>query len=114
MITAKQRTQILGCLMLSAVTTMVVPSLARAQGPFQVEEASIADIHNAIRSGQTTCQQVVHAYLDRTKAYNGACTALVTRDGAPIAPVKGIVRAGAPIGYPTETVPVSKFFPDFD
>jgi hypothetical protein len=34
---------------------------------FSVEEASIADIQNAIRSGQTTCKQVVQSYLDRSK-----------------------------------------------
>jgi amidase len=85
-----------------------------AQAGFQVEEASISDIQNAIRSGQTTCRQVVQAYLDRTKAYNGVCTALLTRDGAPVAPSAGMVRAGAPIQYPTRTVAASTVFPDLD
>jgi Asp-tRNA(Asn)/Glu-tRNA(Gln) amidotransferase A subunit family amidase len=100
--------------MVAAVSAALAPAMARAQGQFQVEEASIADIHGAIQTGRTTCRQVVEAYLARTKAYNGACTALVTRDGAPVPAAQGAVRAGKPIAYPTETMPVSKFFPDFD
>ena len=103
-----------GALVVSA-TAAFAPALAWAQqGQFQVEEASITDIHNAIRAGQTTCQQVVQAYLERAKAYNGACTALVTKDGEPIAPATGMFRAGAPLAYPTKTVPVSKVFPNYD
>jgi len=102
-------------LLLSAGAVMFTPGLMRAQqGQFQIEEASITDIHNSIRAGQTTCQQVVQAYLERAKAYNGACTALVTKDGAPVPAATGVVRAGAPIAYPTETVPVSSIFPNFD
>ena len=82
--------------------------------PFRVEEASITDIQSAIKSGQTTCKQVVQAYIDRAKAYNGICTALVTEDGAPIPPSTGMVRAGSPIKYPTQTVAVSTVFPDLD
>ena len=92
----------------------VVTPQSFAQAGFQVEEASISDIQNAIRSGQTTCRQVVQAYLDRTKAYNGVCTALLTKDGAPVAPSTGMVRAGAPIQYPTRTVAASTVFPDLD
>lgn len=43
---------------------MLAPPAASAQG-FRIEEASIADIHNAIRTKQTTCQAVVQAYIDR-------------------------------------------------
>jgi Asp-tRNA(Asn)/Glu-tRNA(Gln) amidotransferase A subunit family amidase len=81
---------------------------------FSVEEASITDIQTAIRSGQTTCKQVVQAYLDRVKAYNGVCTALLTKDGAPIPASTGMVRAGAPIQYPTKTVAASTVFPNLD
>ena len=63
-------------------------------GPFQIEEATIRDIQNAIRGGRTTCQGVVQAYIERAKAYNGVCTALVTADGAPIPAATGMVRAG--------------------
>ena len=84
------------------------------QGPFHIEEASITDIQNAIKSGQTTCEGVVRAYLIRAHAYNGVCTALVTRDGAPIPQATGMVRAGSLLQYPTKTVSVSSVFPDFD
>jgi len=94
--------------MVSAAALALAPALLWAQqGPFRIEEASITGIHNAIRAGQTSCKQIVEAYIERAKAYNGACTALITKDGAPIPAAKGPVRAGAPIAYPTETVPVS-------
>lgn len=94
-----------------------MPSPVSAQttgGSFHVEEASITAIQNAIRSGQTTCRQVVQAYLDRAKAYNGVCTALLTMDGKPISPSTGMMRAGAPIQYPTQTVAASTVFPNLD
>jgi Asp-tRNA(Asn)/Glu-tRNA(Gln) amidotransferase A subunit family amidase len=81
---------------------------------FQIEEATIADVHRAIRSGQTTCQQVVKAYIDRARAYNGTCTALVTKDGKPIPRAKGLIRAGGPLQFPTRTVSASTFLPDLD
>ena len=81
---------------------------------FHVEESTIADIQRAIQSGQTTCQQVVQGFVDRAKAYNGVCTKLVTKDGASIKPGKGIVRAGAPLKFPADTVAVSRILPDFD
>src|SRR5690242_21437448 len=75
-----------------------------AQGGFRVEEASITDIQNAIRAGRTTCREVVQSYLDRVKAYNGVCTALLTPDGKPIPPATGMVRGGEAIQYPTNTL----------
>src|SRR5687767_9117368 len=45
---------------------------------FAIDEATIDGIHAAIRSGQTTCQAIVQAYIDRARAYNGVCTSLVT------------------------------------
>src|SRR5215472_4585381 len=59
----------------------VSATLAQAQNQFRIEEASIADIQRAVKSGQTSCRAVVQAYIDRAKAYNGTCTALVTIDG---------------------------------
>ncbi|HZP06356.1 MAG TPA: amidase family protein [Terracidiphilus sp.] len=107
--------RISGYLVALAAIGVCGPALLRAQqGRFHIEEASITDIQSAIRSGQTTCEDVVRAYLARAKAYNGVCTALVTRDGAPIPQATGMVRAGAPLKYPTQTVPVSSVFPDYD
>ena len=85
-----------------------------AAGGFQVEEATIAGIHAAIRSGQTTCRGVVEAYIARARAYNGVCTSLVTADGADLPPANGYVRAGSPLVFPTGTVAASTVFPDLD
>ena len=87
---------------------------AFAQGTFEVEEATIDDIHEAIQQGNTTCVQVVQAYVDRAKAYNGICTQLVTEDGGPITPGKGTVRAGVPLTFPSATVAVREILPDYD
>ena len=100
-----------------AIATTCLPRGATHAAPataFQVEEVAIAEIHAAIKSGQTTCRQVVQAYIDRARAYNGVCTALITRDGARIKPGKGYVRAGRPLVFPTTTVKASTIFPDLD
>ena len=39
-------------------------------------------MQSAIKAGQITCKGVVEAYIERAKAYNGVCTALITEDGA--------------------------------
>ncbi|MCU1223076.1 MAG: amidase, Asp-tRNAAsn/Glu-tRNAGln amidotransferase subunit [Edaphobacter sp.] len=105
------------CLMTLPVFLGVSSSHAQGKGgekKFGVEEASITDIQSAIRSGQTSCKQVVQAYIARAKAYNGVCTALLTKDGAPIPPAIGMVRVGSPIAYPTNTVAASTVFPGLD
>ena len=74
-------------LALAVASLMLAPGLAVAQiKRFQIEEASIASIQSAIKSGQTTCRAVVQAYIDRAKAYNGACTALLLRTVHPFPP----------------------------
>lgn len=94
---------------------LLFSSVGSAAGSgFQVEEATISSIHAAIKSGQTTCRQVVEAYVQRARAYNGVCTALVTRDGGPIPLAKGYRRAGAPLVFPTKTVKASTVLPDLD
>ena len=85
-----------------------------ATSGFQVEEATISSIHAAIKSGETTCRQVVQAYIDRARAYNGVCTALVTRDGTSIPAARGYVRAGSPLVFPTKTVKASTILPHLD
>ncbi len=82
--------------------------------PFQLEEATIADLHAAIRAGTTTCAAVVAHYVARARAFNGVASRLVTRDGAPVEAATGTVRAGAALRFPTETVPVDRVFPDLD
>jgi Asp-tRNA(Asn)/Glu-tRNA(Gln) amidotransferase A subunit family amidase len=81
---------------------------------FKLIEATISDIHRAIQTREITCKQLVQAYVARSAAYNGPCTRLVTADGAPIPPAQGYVRAGTPISYPTNTVPISNMLPDLD
>ena len=81
---------------------------------FHLVEATIDDVHRAIREGQVTCRGLVQAYLNRAKAYNGVSNALVTKDGASIPAAPGVVRAGAPIKFPTATVAVSTMLPNFD
>ena len=112
MATLKRSILLVGCF----TAAIMLPACLRAQqqGSFHVEEASITDIQNAIRSGKTSCKQVVQAYLARAKAYNGVCTQIVTRDGAPIPQATGMVRQGTSLRYPTQTVPISSVFPNYD
>lgn len=99
---------------LLALAGLVSGQAVNASGSFQLEEATIADIQRAIQAGQTTCKAVVQGYVDRAKAYNGICTKLVTKDGAKVAAGKGIVRAGALLKFPTDTVAVTSILPDLD
>ena len=96
------------------VLSLLASGLVFAQGAFNLEEATIASTQKAIQDGKITCKGVVQAYIDRIKAYNGTCTALVTADGKPIAAAKGIVRGGKPLAFPTKTVAASTFLPDLD
>ncbi len=84
-----------------------------ADKAFHLQETSIEAIHNGIRSGEVSCKQIVEAYVARSKAYNGVCTALVTADGAKASSVLGTIRGGAPIKFPTKTVAFSSLVPDF-
>jgi amidase len=87
----------------------------RSQAPaFQIEEATIAEVHRAIQQSQITCRGVVEAYLDRARAYNGVSDRLVTKDGAPTAASTGAIRARSPLRFPTETVAIATLLPDVD
>jgi amidase len=106
---------------LSPVRTLLIAALiasaAQAQEPewrFHLQEATIGDVHRAIRSGQLTCHQLVQLYLNRARAYNGTSDRLITRDGTPIPQAFGTVRAGSPIKFPTETVGISALVPNYD
>jgi Asp-tRNA(Asn)/Glu-tRNA(Gln) amidotransferase A subunit family amidase len=81
---------------------------------FRLEEATIGDLHAAIKDGRTTVVAVVQHYIDRVRAYNGVCSMLVTEDGAPVEEARGVVRGGAPIEFPTETIKASDILPDMD
>ena len=103
-----------GALLLVMAGTAAAQPEASRDDPFYLEEATIEGIHRAIQGGQISCQGLVQSYVDRARAYNGACTQLVTLDGAPVAPASGPVRAGSPVRFPTSTVPVSSVLPDVD
>jgi len=89
-------------------------SVNRGARRFRVEEATIADIHRAIQEGRTTCKAIVESYIERARAYNGVCTQLVTRDGAPVAALNGPVRGGTPVSFPTSTTAIEAVLPNFD
>ena len=57
---------------------------------------------------------MVQHYLARVRAYNGVASMLVTEDGAPVPQATGVVRAGAPLKFPTQTVKASTILPDLD
>jgi amidase len=84
------------------------------ENPFCLEEATIEELHAAIKAGRTTCVAIVRHFIERARAYNGVGNLLVTEDGAPIAEAEGAVRAIAPLLFPTETVKASSILPDLD
>jgi amidase len=72
--------------LVAALAVVAGPRFSSAQGPawrFQLEEATIDDVHRAIKSGQITCQGLVQAYLNRARAYNGVASEVVTEEMAP-------------------------------
>src|SRR3979490_3066527 len=81
---------------------------------FHLQEGTIDDVHRAIRDGQITCRGLVQLYVNRAKAYNGVSSVLVTKDGLPIPLAPGVVRAGSPLKFPTQTVAISTLLPAFD
>jgi len=98
-------------------SVLLLPTWAPVFGQaanFQLVEATIEDIHDAIQANQITCQELVQLYIDRAKAYNGVCTRLVTEYGAPVPAARGVVSAGSPLQFPSETVSASSLLPDFE
>ena len=102
----------------SAADDTISKALTKGEGDhdkkFEIVEATIENIHDAIKAGDITCTDLVQQYIDRAKAYNGVCTQLVTEDGEPVPAATGAVRAGSPLEFPTETVAASEVLPDFD
>ncbi|MGC2521691.1 MAG: amidase family protein, partial [Stellaceae bacterium] len=82
--------------------------------PFRLEEATIDDLHRAIRAGEMTVVGVVQQYIARARAYNGVASTLVTEDGAPVPEAVGAVRAGAPLRFPAATVKAGTILPDLE
>ena len=82
--------------------------------PFQLEEATIDQLHAAIKRGEATLVQVVEHYLKRVRAFNGVSSMLVTADGQDVPQAMGTLRGGSPLKFPTQTVKASTFLPDLD
>ena len=55
----------LGILALTAVSLF-----AQEAAPFEVEEATIAQVHDAMKAGRLTCRALVERYLKRIDAYD--------------------------------------------
>lgn len=53
----------------ASILLLLLPALACTRS-FQVEEATIADIHQAMEEGRVTAEQLVRRYLDRIEAYD--------------------------------------------
>ncbi|HEY1412720.1 MAG TPA: amidase family protein, partial [Rhodopila sp.] len=82
--------------------------------PFRLEEATIDDLHQAIRDGRTTCLAIVQHSIKRVRAFNGVSSMLVTEDGEPVPEAPGVIRGQAPIRFPTETLKAAAILPDLD
>src|SRR6202042_2848353 len=61
-----------GSAMLCAAHLALVAKAASAPR-FHLEEATIADVHRAIRAKEITAEQLVQLYVRRIEAYNGTC-----------------------------------------
>ena len=70
---------------------MLASPIASAQASFDVMEATIDDIQNAIRSRRITATELVNLYLQRIKAYNGVC---VNQPQGILGPISTIPHAG--------------------
>jgi amidase len=90
------------------------PKASRSNWKFHLQEATIDDVHRGIRERQITCRQLVQAYINRAKVYNGVSSELVTKDGAPVQPSPGAIRAGSQLKFPAATVAASTFLPHLD
>ena len=55
---------------------------SRTPRPIPAVEATIADVHEAIFAGRTTCRMVVQGHLDRIEAYDGRINAITVLNPA--------------------------------
>jgi Asp-tRNA(Asn)/Glu-tRNA(Gln) amidotransferase A subunit family amidase len=57
-------------LLLLLIVLALAQPFAQTSVPFRVEEATIADIHAALKSGRVTCRALVEQYLRRIEVYD--------------------------------------------
>src|SRR5690606_30460354 len=86
------------------------PPLPRPAASFIIEEATIAELHAAMRAGALSCRQLVQGYLRRIEAYdkNGpALNALILVNPAALATADSLDRRYAREGFvgPLHCVP---------
>src|SRR3954453_4166484 len=82
----------LSCILLCAsVFSVSAETVAPKAAGFQVVEASIGDIQQALLSHQLTAVELVQLYLNRVKAYNGTC---VNEPQGILGPITTIPHAG--------------------
>ncbi len=71
------RLLVAACVAVAPIATAANVPRARATRPaFHLVEATIADIHRAFASGETSCRALVELYLKRIDAYDGIGAAL--------------------------------------
>lgn len=63
---------------------------ATLDGPFDVREATVDGIHNALFTGLTTCREIVSAYLARIEAFNPAINAITALNTEALSVADGI------------------------
>lgn len=102
-------TLVLPFVLVAALVAGPAPT-AQAPPPFQVEEASIAEIHAAFRDGRLTCRGLVERYQRRIDLYdkNGpAVNAIVTLNPRALAEADALdarFKASGPVG-PLHCIP---------
>jgi amidase len=77
--------------LLLIVATAIAGHTQAPRAGFRVEEATIAQIQQALRTGQITTVGLVEQYLRRIKAYNGTC---VSEPQGLLGPITPIAKAG--------------------
>src|SRR5438046_2537052 len=75
----------------SSIAAPAAQTTERRAPRFEIQEATIDRIQDAIRKKQITTRGVVEAYLTRIKAYNGTC---VNQPQGILGPVTTIAHAG--------------------
>jgi amidase len=90
---------------LAVLCAGLLPLIAEAASAprFHLEEATIADVHRAIRAKEITAEQLVQLYFKRIEAYNGACVrgAVDPETGLMLGEITGIENAGQVNAYMT-------------
>ena len=63
----------------------------KSRDRFDLLEATIGEMQDAISKQETTCVELVELYLKRIKAYNGTC---VSQPNGLLGPITTIANAG--------------------